>query len=57
MFSCNMLNRKNEAMSHEPRTAMELEIQALLKGPEFVAEQAERASRPVLTKAEERAMR
>ena len=48
---------KSEALSHQPRTALELEIQALLKGPEYVAKQAELAAQPVLTKAEEAAMK
>ena len=36
---------------------MELEIQAVLKGPEFVAQQANMAAVPVLTKAEQQAQR
>jgi len=48
-----MCCRRKDAASHQPRTALELEMQALLKGPGFVAEE----EKPVLTKAEQRVMK
>jgi len=58
MFLCHVMlsgyYRKQAAASHEPRTQMELEIEALLKGKDTVEVSA---PRPVLTRAEERAQR
>ncbi|KAF6027573.1 hypothetical protein EB796_014094 [Bugula neritina] len=48
-----LMSARKDAASHQPRTALELEMQALLKGPGFVAEE----EKPVLTKAEQRVMK
>ncbi|XP_067950930.1 U3 small nucleolar RNA-associated protein 14 homolog A-like isoform X2 [Watersipora subatra] len=47
---------KKEAAIHRPRTEMELEIQALLRGEEYVPEEKKEV-KPILTWAEQRAER